>query len=127
MKTYLGIDYGTKRVGVAVGEDNTKMVRSLTTLDNDEELLKNLQALINHHGASAVVVGLPRGLDGQDTDQTRLVQNWIKDTKFNVPLHQQDEAVTSEVARQQLASDAPKAAVDAAAAAIILQDFLNDL
>lgn len=124
VKTYLGIDYGSKRVGVAIGDDETKLARPLVTLANTAQLVADLQSLVTQRQAVGLVVGLPRGLDGQETKQTKTVQTAISGMHLAIPVHWQDEAVTSEVAAARGASAKE---LDAEAAAIILQDYLDGL
>lgn len=123
MTTYLGLDYGEKRVGVAVNDET--IAQPLTTLVNDQTLLERLQALIAQHNVAELVIGLPRNLDGDDTRQTAVVRVFATEAlqPLGLPLHFQDEAVTSETAA---AGGAGKADLDQAAATIILQDFLDE-
>ena len=81
----------------------------------------------------AVVVGLPRGLDGHDTAQTLAVRRFTDDTiwrKLHIEAVFQDEAGTSSVAEDRLKEAGKpyaKADIDAEAATIILQDYLDTL
>lgn len=129
MKKFLGIDYGVRRIGLAVADDEVKLARPLATVAASE-----LAAMIQREGPfAAVVVGLPRNLDGADTPQTLAVRHFTDDTLWRT-LHIeavfQDEAATSALAEEQL-KDAGKPYdkddIDAAAAAIILQDYLDNL
>jgi putative holliday junction resolvase len=128
MSTYLGIDFGTKRIGLAIAESEVKLARPLATVTAQE-----LPVIVKRHGPfEAVVVGLPRGLDGQDTPQTLTVQRLADDLLGPLKLDPiyQDEAATSAIAEEQLkASGKPytKADIDAEAATIILQDYLDTL
>ncbi len=123
----LGIDYGYKRVGLAFGSDETKAAEPLETLVNDDGLLTRLRQIISDRNVGKLVVGLPRGLEGQPTQQTRVVEEFVAQvlSELQIPIETVDEAVTSEVARQTVGPAAPKTAVDAEAAAIILRDYLN--
>ncbi len=119
----LALDIGTVNVGLARGSTAARIAQPLKTLKtkNIEELKKEIEL----NGAEAIVVGLPRNLSGEDTDQTRWVRAWVKDAKSSVglPFYWQDEALTSHLAQGRKA----KNQVDehAEAAAIILQDFLD--
>jgi putative Holliday junction resolvase len=130
-KTVLALDIGTVRIGVAQANTLSRLPQPLTTLTVDNDILTVLEHLIRDQQASALVVGVPRGLDGQDTDQTRLTLDFIAKLRAlsTVPVYLQDEAVTSVKAETELMTRGKqftKADVDALAAVYILEDFLND-
>lgn len=127
--TYLGIDYGAKRIGLATANAETKLATARTTVSPAE-----LVAYIEREGPfEAVVVGLPRGLDGGDTPQTLAVRRFTDDVlwpKLRIEPIYQDEAGTSSMAEDRLKQSGrpyQKADIDAQAAAIILQDYLDNL
>ncbi|HSX48360.1 MAG TPA: Holliday junction resolvase RuvX [Candidatus Nanoarchaeia archaeon] len=123
MKNYLGIDYGSKRVGVAIGDAELKMARPLEIVVNDEGLLDRIKTLAVDHEAGVLVVGLPRGLDGQETKYTGIVRAFATQLeKLGLPVELQDEALTSELVGSNSAFPA-----DDRAAAMILQDHLDNL
>ena len=119
----LGIDHGTKRVGLAVARGGVRIAYPLGTLVNNEQLLAELQSVIDEEKIGLIVLGLPRNLKAQDTDQTRLVRQFSKDLKtLGVKVDFQDETTTTERAVEKGAGKADK---DAWAAALILQDYLD--
>ncbi len=129
MRKFLGIDYGARRIGLAVGDDETKLARPLATVGAPE-----LADTIKREGPfAAVVVGLPRNLDGADTPQTLAVRRFTDDVLWrthHIEAVYQDEAATSQVAEEQLKESGKpytKADIDAEAATIILQDYLDSL
>jgi putative Holliday junction resolvase len=125
---FLGIDVGTRRVGLATGEAETGLAQPLATVAPNE-----VRSQIEAHGPfSAIIVGLPRGLDGQDTAQTLAVRRWVDDIlgELEAIVVWQDEAGTSGVAEAILKDSGRKYAreeIDAQAAALILQDYLDEL
>lgn len=128
----LGVDVGAVRVGVAVARLDVRIAQPLTTLTNDASIYDALVALVDQHQATAVVVGWPRGLNGQSTEQTRLVEQFADDlrSRSDVPVYLQDEALTSHKAETELqARKRPyqKAEVDALAASYILSDYMESL
>lgn len=130
-KTILALDVGERRIGVALASVQARLASPLTTLLRGESTPADIQALIDEHQAIAVVVGLPRGLDGQQTAQTIAVEEFysILQQVLTVPLHWQDEAVTSRQAEAELeARGKPyqKADIDALSATYILEDFMRD-
>ena len=129
----LALDVGAARVGVARGSTSARLAEPLKTITADEALSK-LTELIGQTRAEAIVVGLPRNLSGEDTNQTSWVRSWVMhaQSKINLPFYWQDEALTSHKAESHAYRQAglkPKAKqsgdVDSMAAAIILQDFLD--
>lgn len=129
VKKYLGIDYGLKRVGLATGDGEIKIASPLRTVAPHE-----LTAAIEQEGPfDAVIVGLPRSLDGHDTPQTLAVRRFCDDVlwrKMRIEALYQDEAGSSSVAEDRLKEAGhkyDKSAIDAEAAAIILQDYFDNL
>lgn len=126
----LALDYGEKRIGVAVASQAARLPHPLATLPNDAEFFTNLKSLCAEHEVKTIVVGLPRGLSGQATRQTESAEAFagkIK-THLGLPVHLQDEALSSVRAETELSgrkSSYQKSDVDALAAAYILEDFLQ--
>ena len=126
MKRYLGIDYGAKRVGLAVADSEVKLAHPLSTVAPHE-----LVTTIKSQGPfDTIVVGLPRSLDGNDTPQTLAVRRFTDDKlgSLEAEIVFQDEAGTSSMAEDRLKESGKPfepAQIDAEAAAIILQDFLD--
>jgi putative holliday junction resolvase len=121
---YLGVDAGSARVGIARGGSLAKIAEPLATVPA-AEAVEELAKLANESGAVGIVVGLPRGLDGQETAQTGAARDWVKAAKdkIKLPFYWQDEALTSRQA--ELRTDKKAAGADAIAASILLQDFLD--
>jgi putative Holliday junction resolvase len=127
----LALDYGDKRVGLALASLTAKIASPYTTLINDSNFYNNLKKIIEKESITAIIVGYPRGLDGQITDQTKKVDNFIESLKlFRVKIISQDETLTSIKAENELQSRKKgfnKVEVDALAACYILEDWLNSL
>jgi putative Holliday junction resolvase len=126
---FLGIDYGSKRIGLAIGDSETKLAQPFKAVSLDE-----LPEVIKEQGPfEAVILGLPRNLDGGETPQTIAVRRFSDDVlwrKLKIDAIFQDEAATSAIAEENLKlSGKPyeKGDIDAEAAAIILQDYLDAL
>jgi len=127
----LALDVGDKRVGVAVASLAARLPRPLTTLINDAQIWEELKKLAADEGVGQFVVGLPRGLEGQATAQTAAAQLFADELaeKLGVPVHLQDEAVTSRQAEAELeARGKPyeRDDIDTLAAVYILQDWLDE-
>lgn len=129
--TLLALDVGERRIGVALAHLASRLPSPLTTLYNEGDIAGAIAQLVQEHQAQKLIVGLPRGLEGQETAQTAAVREFaerIKDT-IGVPLYWQDEAVTSAMAETELESRGgpyTKADIDALSATYILEDFLHD-
>ena len=127
----LALDVGERRIGVAAASVAAGLASPLTTVEHNAEIYRELQALFGEHEAVAIVIGLPRGLDGQETAQTRVVEQFVAELKkaIDLPIYWQDEAVTSRKAKEELeARRKPyaKGDIDALAATYILEDFLRE-
>lgn len=126
----LGVDYGEKRVGLAIATPDSSPER-LAVIPGGSEALNGVTEAVLTHQASTVVVGLPRNLDGNDTAQTKLVREFatrLEAELDGIPVVLQDEADTSNIARkrlkgQNMSDKEIKQWLDAEAAAVILEDF----
>lgn len=128
--TVLALDVGERRIGVAIASTIARLPRPLTTLNRQADSLKAIQALITEHEVVELVVGLPRGLNGQETEQTKRSRQFSDELsrELHIPVHLQDEAVTSKQAEaefQERKVPYNKEDVDALAAVYILDDFLS--
>ena len=131
-KTYLALDIGKQRIGVAVARSDSRLPQPLSVILNTETVFDQLSQLIEKYDAAGLVGGIPRGLNHQETEQTRYTLDFIDslEKKISIPVYQQDEAVTSLQAAAELSSRGKpysKAAIDALAATYILDDFLHSL
>ena len=136
----LGVDYGLKRIGLAVSDASGTLARPLATLDrgrlpNDriaaQAVLDEIQKL-GDEPVSVIVVGWPRRLDGSANDQTPRAEAFASALRARaaVPVVLQDERLSSHEADARLAARERdwrkrKQQLDAAAAAVILQDYLD--
>lgn len=128
----LGIDYGTKRIGLSISRD-MRFSNRLQTINNGSDSIAKIQDIVSSEKIETIVVGLPRNLEGNDTPQTAIVRKFGEEledmVEANVLL--QDEADTSNIARERLKSQGLndrqiEDEVDAEAAVIILEDYLNE-
>jgi putative holliday junction resolvase len=138
----LGIDYGRKRIGLALSDATGLLARpwkTMARIGNVQQVAATLAAEIaalrdEPDGLSAAVLGLPRRLSGEPNEQTAAVEALAAQLRalVQVPLVLQDERLTSHEAEAMLASREKdwrkrKPLIDAAAAAIILQDYLDQI
>jgi putative Holliday junction resolvase len=126
----LALDVGSQRVGLAIASATVRLAHPMGTLQNDASFMEHLNKVVKDEAVGQIVVGLPRGLSGQTTAQTSLVEEFTQNLKtvFDLPIHMQDEAVTSIRAEDELRSRGKmyeRGDIDALAATYILEDFLN--
>lgn len=124
----LGIDYGAKRIGVAIAHEIARLPRPLTTLENNEYVLAALQQLVKEQGVRQVVVGMPRSMDGEAHTQAKVVEVFIQTLDvLDVPIAVVDETLTSveaeRVLQAQQKGPIEKGAIDAMSAALILERY----
>jgi len=137
----VGLDIGERRIGVAVSDATGTLARPLAVLRPAGLDVDALQLVANEivrlaaeeDGVGAIVVGLPRRLDGTPTEMTPRVEQFARSLreKTSLPVTLQDERLSSREAESRLALRdkdwrSRKARLDAAAAAIILQDYLDE-
>ncbi|HRY36796.1 MAG TPA: Holliday junction resolvase RuvX [Candidatus Magasanikbacteria bacterium] len=121
----LGVDFGTKRIGLAWTQMEIGVVLPYGQIRGKDrtEMLLNLAKLINEEKIDKVVFGLPLTLEGQESPNSRRVRAFIDDLKknINVPVDFYDERLSS-FAADQMEGGATR---DEKAAMIILQDYLE--
>jgi putative Holliday junction resolvase len=135
----LGLDLGARRVGVAISDASGTLARPLEVLQvGGGGAIGAVTAIVarlaaEEEGLGAIVVGLPRRLDGSPNEQTPVVLAFVEALRCEVsqPIALQDERLTSVEAESRLAIRdrdwrSRKKKLDAAAAAIILQDYLDE-
>jgi putative Holliday junction resolvase len=129
-KTYLSLDIGAARIGVATADSSVRIAVPYDTIEMHEDKFRSdIALLVTTLGVSTVVIGYPRNQSGEATDQTKYVEAKaaeLQDLGVNVVF--QDESLTSVIAEQRLKSRneaLTKEAIDAEAACIILQDYLE--
>jgi putative Holliday junction resolvase len=125
----VALDYGNKRIGVAIAHAVSRLPRPLTTLENNPNILDDIRQLLVREQVGQVVVGLPRGMDGGYTAQTKAAEAFKEQLAavLDIPVHLTDETLTSvEAEAQLLGTKHTKADVDALAAAYILERFFQE-
>ena len=123
VSTLIGIDYGTKRVGVAVTDSSGSVAFPKATFPNDRTLIPTLVALIRKENARMVVIGASHDAVGKDNKLMPAAKRFASDLQnaIAITVHFEPEFYTSVEARKTTG----KTLVDAEAAAIILNSFLS--
>lgn len=131
---FLGIDYGGRRIGVAISDLSGSLASSLETLivADDNDAIKQLTALFGEYRPVGIVIGLPLNLSGTESELSQRVKDFASKLKrhCDVPLYFEDERLSSRMAENILHSQGKKMKghkekVDRIAAAVILQGFLD--
>jgi putative Holliday junction resolvase len=133
--TLLGFDFGEKRLGVAVGETATRLAHPVATLAGEATAarLDAVARLVAEWRPAGFVVGLPRHADGGPHEVARLAGKFARrlEARFGLPVAFVDETLTSADAESRLreagARGRDRSALDAHAAALILQSYLDEL
>lgn len=124
---YLGVDYGEKRIGLAVANSALQIALPLDILPNDAKnsaLLKLIE-IIREKDVSHVIIGFPLGLHSQHTPQTGKVEQFALQLSRELPRKSVAIAYENEVFSSSLSRRFVSGRVDSVAAAIILQSYLD--
>ncbi len=132
----IGLDLGTKTLGIAISDPTCLIATNLTTLrfnENDfESCINDLRSIINEYNVEEIVIGLPKNMNnslGFAAERTRNFSALLK-KEFNLSIHEQDERLSSVSANNilleaDISRKKRKAKVDGVAATIILQNYLD--
>ena len=123
-RSYLAFDFGSRRIGVAVGNSLLKQAQPLATVAaTGAARFEAIARLVQQWQPDELVVGVPTHPDGASHDNTRRARTFARQLhgRFGLPVHEVDERYTTTEARSLGARD-----VDAAAAALILEQYLRD-
>ncbi|MEK7067320.1 MAG: Holliday junction resolvase RuvX [Patescibacteria group bacterium] len=123
---YIGIDYGSKRIGIAVADDEGKIAFPRECIDNasEHDVCGAIKKIIDNEGIQRVIIGLPLSFAGVDTDQTAEVRAFAEMLSHAVQLsiEFQNEVLSSRTVER---AGIEKNRVDSAAAALILQSYID--
>ena len=129
----LGIDFGTKRVGLALSDRSNIIASPYRTLNyvSEKDLITQLEIIISKNDIEILVLGLPINMKGEDTAQTMKVRNFKEIlSTLKIPIVYEDERLSSVSAinslmLQNVKTGHNKPEIDKTAAAIILQQYLD--
>jgi putative Holliday junction resolvase len=133
MGRLLGLDIGEKRIGVAISDETRTLARPLLTVTraSKKEDFAHIETLCREYQIEKIIAGLPKTLRNEEGPQARRVRRYADELSaaINLPIEFWDERFSSVDARDRLAASGrkprAKGAIDAAAAAIILQEYLD--
>ena len=134
MSRWLGLDIGEKRIGVALSDETKTLARPLLTVKraSKKEDFARLSTICAEHQIDRIIAGLPKTLRNEEGPQARRIRRYADElyAALQLPIEFWDERFSSVDASERLAASSrkvrDKGAIDSAAAAIILQDYLND-
>ena len=129
----LGIDFGTKRVGLALSDRSNIIASPYRTLNyvSEKDLITQLDTVVSENNIEILVLGLPINMKGEDTVQTKKVRNFKEIlSTLQIPIVFEDERLSSVSAinsliLQNVKTGHNKPEIDKTAAAIILQQYLD--
>lgn len=133
---FLGIDFGTKRIGLAVSDENASFAFPKEVISNDIKKIENISKLIKHEQIGEIVIGKSLDSNGDENIVSKNINDFILDLKkeFQIPIHEEKEFFTSMHAHGTRGKEANSArqtifkkvkGLDAKAAALILQRYLD--
>ncbi len=131
----LAIDFGKKRIGLAVSDPFRMFAAPLTTLQNDADFWRNLKKIIDENMIGMIVLGYPLKENGEKSDSTLAVEKFKKELEKRIKLEVilYDERYSSEIAKERIIEAVKskkkrrsKELVDMYAAAVILEDYMNE-
>ena len=124
----LALDYGSARCGCALSDPTGTLATPIDAVERPATRMgfARVVDLVRDRGAERVVVGLPLGLSGADTDQTRETREWADrlSAAVAVPVELYDERFTTAIAARESGSHQPRTSEDSRAAAVLLEDWL---
>jgi putative Holliday junction resolvase len=133
--TILAFDFGTRWIGVAVGDTETRLANPLGMFEaaSGERRMAEIDALVREWRPERLLVGLPLAMDGAEHDMTRRAKRFARqlEAHFRLPVALADERLSSASARETLREDGRggrehKQDVHALAAQVILQSYLDE-
>ena len=138
-QSYFGIDYGTRKVGVAVGQTLTRTAMGIAVVPvrGGEVDWKELDSLVQRWRPNAFVVGMPYNMDGTESDMTVAAQKFARvlSERYQKPWHPMDERLSTRAAREITRDNAEligkkyndKTKVDAMVAQLLLESWFETL
>ncbi len=119
---YLGIDYGSKRTGIAVSDEEGRIAFPQETLE--AQVRQKIKKIVKEKSIGYIVVGLPRMPDGRETEETSEVRAFVLSLKkaVDLPVTFEDELLTTRIVASE---GMQKNRKDESAAALILQSYLD--
>ncbi len=128
----LGVDYGSKKIGIALGDTETRIANPWMIMENQGhgEVIKQIKLICEREMVDRIVIGIPRVLRDQslENDQIRSIRRFADDLRTEgMPVDEADETLTSSQAEYYLQGRGDKSRDDDVAASIMLQGYLEKI
>lgn len=135
MDRFLAIDYGTKRVGLALTDPLKMIAQPFATLENNFELISGIKKIVQEKNVSRIILGFPLRLSGEIGQAAQAVEKFSAELKqqiHNIEIVLVDERLTTaEAQKRMIETDARRSTrkqnIDQTAAALLLQNYLKTL
>lgn len=127
MGRLLGIDFGRKRLGIAISDEEQKIAFPKAVYPNDKKLLERIADYCNENSVAGIVLGESKNYKGEDNPVMKDIINFKKELEItaSLPVFMEPEFMTSSEAEKMRIGDDNGEMLDASAAAIILQSYLD--
>lgn len=130
----LAIDYGKKRIGIAVSDPLGMTARPLKYLENNKDIFNNIKILCSEYEVSKIIIGLPKTLKGEISFSAQDVRKFTVQLKkaIDIPIEEWDERLTTKIAENMLIAkgasrEKRKGSIDSVAAALMLEEYLKTI
>lgn len=130
MGKLLGIDYGEKRIGIAISDEQQKYVFPSETIENTNTAIEEIKNIVKSENIEAIVVGFPINMKGQESSQSERTKEFVQALKdrIKVPVELEDERLTSQLSERLLRTvpgKKHKGNIDRQAAVLILESYME--
>ena len=130
MARILAVDFGERRIGLATSDASARLATPRVTLlrKSDDAVLEELARFAGREEIALAVFGIPRSPDGLESPLAGRIRSFAAkfEQRTGLPVRFHEETLTSDEAARRLPRGAPKADVDRAAAAVLLEDYLSN-
>lgn len=122
----MGIDYGSKKIGIALSDDSGHMAFPHEVVPNNQDFVKYIEALVHERGVEEIVIGHSLNNEGEPNKIHAAVEEFITDATLHIglPVHLEPEQYSTKLAAQLQGKNEK---TDASAAALILDSFISKL
>lgn len=135
MDRFLAIDYGTKRVGLALTDPLKMIAQPFTTLENNSELISEIKKIVQDKNVSRIILGFPLQLNGEIGQAAQAVEKFSTELKQAIPeielILVDERLTTAEAQKRMIETDARRSTrkqnIDQTAAALLLQNYLKTI
>jgi putative Holliday junction resolvase len=125
--TILGIDYGSKRIGIAIAQDKWIKPLDVVMNESEERVIKQIKELITKRGIEKIIIGLPKPLKAKTNERLIVTKKFAKQLKDNlfIPVEFSSEIFTTKLAKIFSYTKNQQRYVDSRAACFILEQYLR--